>query len=134
MITLDTSGLIAYIAVRDRQHARVMGVMNSDPGPYIIPVGILAEMTFMIERDFPPDVEQVFLQDLRDAAYQLDWDPVDLSRIQQLTRRYHDLALGFADAAVIACAERHGGRVLTVDRRDFVVVARGEGSIEVLPD
>jgi predicted nucleic acid-binding protein len=33
-----------------------------------------------------------------------------------------DLPLGFADAAVIACAESKGGRVLTLDRRHFDVV------------
>ena len=35
-------------------------------------------------------------------------------------------------AAVIACAERHGGRVLTNDRRHFPIVARGERSIIVV--
>jgi predicted nucleic acid-binding protein len=39
--------------------------------------------------------------------------------------------LGATDAAVVACAERTGGRVLTVDR-DFAVVA-GAGTITVLP-
>jgi hypothetical protein len=38
--------------------------------------------------------------------------------------KYKDLALGFADASVVACAERSGGRVLTFDRRDLDVVAR----------
>ena len=33
---------------------------------------------------------------------------------------------------MIACAERSGGRVLTLDLRDFGVVAR-EGTIDVLP-
>jgi uncharacterized protein len=46
--------------------------------------------------------------------------------------RYPDLELGFTDAAVIACAERNGGKVLTFDRRDFDVVAR-EGRITILP-
>ena len=31
-----------------------------------------------------------------------------------------------------ACAERNGGKVVTLDRRDFGVVAR-EGTITVLP-
>jgi hypothetical protein len=57
----------------------------------------------------------------------------DSDRAQQLTQRYRDLPLGFADAAVIACAERNGGRVLTIDRRHFPVVARGEKTITVLP-
>ena len=38
-----------------------------------------------------------------------------------------------ADASVIACAERSGGRVLTLDLRDFGVVARA-GQIRILPD
>jgi predicted nucleic acid-binding protein len=40
--------------------------------------------------------------------------------------------LGFSDAAVIACAERHGGQVLTLDHRHFGVVAQ-EGTIQVRP-
>ena len=46
--------------------------------------------------------------------------------------RYDTLRIGIADAAVIACAEAHGGRVLTFDRRDSDVVA-GEGRINVVP-
>ena len=46
--------------------------------------------------------------------------------------RYADLPLGFADAAVIACAERNGGRVMTFDRSDFDVVA-AEGPITIVP-
>jgi len=34
---------------------------------------------------------------------------------------------------VVACAERNGGRVLTLDLRDFRVVAR-EGRITIAPD
>jgi predicted nucleic acid-binding protein len=40
--------------------------------------------------------------------------------------------LGFSDAAVIACAERSGGTIATLDRRDFDVVAP-EASITLVP-
>ncbi len=56
-----------------------------------------------------------------------------MPRIRALARRYADLPLGFADAAMIACAKRHGGRVLTLDLRHFGVVAR-EGGLIVLPE
>jgi predicted nucleic acid-binding protein len=49
-----------------------------------------------------------------------------------LIGRYADLPLGLTDAMVVACTERNGGRVLTLDRRHFGVVA-GEGTITVLP-
>jgi predicted nucleic acid-binding protein len=52
---------------------------------------------------------------------------------RQACREYAELPLGFADAAVVACAERSRGRVLTLDLHDFVVVARA-GSITILPD
>jgi predicted nucleic acid-binding protein len=46
--------------------------------------------------------------------------------------RYDTVRIGIADAAVIACAEANGGRLLTLHRRDFDVVA-GEGRITVAP-
>jgi uncharacterized protein len=63
----------------------------------------------------------------------LDCGEQDVPRIRTLVRRYADLPLGFADAAVIACAERYGGRVLTLDLRHFGVVAR-EGNLTLLPE
>lgn len=55
-----------------------------------------------------------------------------LVALRRLVQRYRDLPLDLADGAVIACAERSGGVVLTLDLRDFGVVAR-EGSITLLP-
>ena len=54
----------------------------------------------------------------------------DFPRIKELVVRYADLPLGFADAAVIACAERTRAEVLTFDRRDFEVVGR-EGTFRI---
>jgi len=69
--------------------------------------------------------------DLESGAYTLDCGEADLGRARQLVQRYEDLSLGYVDAAVIACAERNGGRILTFDLRDFGVVA-AEGTITIL--
>jgi len=58
--------------------------------------------------------------------------PVKMKMMPHHDPPYADLPLGFADATVIACAERSGRKVLTLDRRHFGVVAR-EDTIEVLP-
>lgn len=133
MITLDTSGLLARINQADRHHTACKTVLDADPGPYIIPVAVLAEITFLMEQRLRPQFEQAFLEDLSDGAYVPDWDAKDVDRIRQLVDRYSDLPLGFADAAVVAGAERHAGRVLTTDRRHFPLVARGEKTITPLP-
>lgn len=110
-----------------------MDVLNGDSGPYIIAVPSLSEIAFMIERNFPPDIEVAFLDDLRIGAYTVEWQRKDFDRIRDLLSRYAALPLGFTDAAIVACAERNGGRVLTLDRRHFNVVARGERTLTVLP-
>ena len=74
-----------------------------------------------------------FLADVQTGAFRLDCGEDDVARIRDLLGRYADLGLSYSDAAVIACAERNGGRVLTFDRRDFDVVAR-EGRITIISD
>jgi uncharacterized protein len=91
----------------------------------------MAEIAYMIERAAQHRLD-VFLADLAEGAYSYDCGEGDFPRIRTLISRYANLPLGFADAAVIACAERNGGRVMTFDRRDFEIVAR-EGLIEIVP-
>ena len=133
MITLDTSGLLALIDQRDTDYTRARESLRADPGPFLVPAGILGEVAYMLEKWVGSQVLDLLLDDLESGAYTLDCGEADLPRIQQLARRYADLPLGFADAAVIACAERNGGRVLTFDLRDFGVVAR-EGKIRLVPE
>src|SRR5438270_556669 len=92
---------------------------DSDPGPFVVPAGILAEVGYMLRLRPRLTALDAFLDDLSAGAYSLDCGERDFSRIRQLVHRYADLDLGFSDAAVVACAERHGGRTLTADRRDF---------------
>ncbi len=132
MITLDTSALFALINGRDTNHERVKQVLIAEAGPYLIPAGILAEIAYLLEKRVP-DALDAFLADLDSGAFSLECGAEDLPRIRELVRRYGDLPLGFADASVVACAERFGNRVLTLDARDFGIVAR-EGSLVVLPE
>ena len=72
-----------------------------------------------------------FLLNIEEGEALLDYGERDFPCIRQLIERYDDLPLGFADAAVIACAERRGGLVLTYDQRHLPVVAR-EGTIQIV--
>ncbi len=96
-----------------------------------MPATILAEIAHFVEQ-MHPDVLDALLSDCEDGGYMLDCGDRDIPRIRELVRKYADFPLGFADAAVIACAERNGSRVLTLDIRHFGVVAR-EGTLTLLP-
>lgn len=133
MITLDTSGLFAALSEDDRNHGPARAALLADRGPRLVPAAILGEAAYLIERELPPASLDAFLLDLHDGGFTLECDVLqDIPRARSLLRCYADLRLGFVDAAVIACAERNGGRVLTTDLRHFGVVAR-EGTITILP-
>ena len=131
MITLDTSAIFALLNRQDPDHKRVKEALMADPGPYLVPAGILAEIAYLAERRLGQEALVALLEDLESGALAMECDERDLPRIRELVIRYSDLPLGFADAAVIAVAERYGGKVLSLDQH-FHIVAR-EGTIQVLP-
>lgn len=132
MITLDTSGLFALLNRADPDHIAALAVLDREAPPLLVPAGILGEVGDLVERRLGHRVLDRLLADLEEGAFTLDCGDADMARVRALAERYQDLPLGFADAAVVACAERSGGRVLTLDRRDFDVVAR-DVALTVLP-
>jgi hypothetical protein len=62
----------------------------------------------------------------------LDCGDADVPRIRELMGRFTEPPLGFTDAAVVACAERNGGHVLTFDRASLEPVAR-EVPVSLVP-
>jgi predicted nucleic acid-binding protein len=132
MITLDTSGVISLLNARDPNHRAARAALERAGRPYLLPVGILAEIAYLLEARMP-NVVDAFLVDVEVGAFSQDCGAERLARVRELIERYRDLPLGFADATVIACAEDNGGLVLTLDRRDFGAVAR-EGKIRLAPE
>ncbi len=132
MVVIDTSALIAATDRTDPNHARTTIFFQAESGPLIIPTGILSEISYFLESRFGAQALDRLLTGIENGDFLLECGDSDISRIRELTRRYQDLPLGYSDAAVIACAERNGGRVATFDLRHFGVVGR-EGTIEVVP-
>jgi hypothetical protein len=132
VITLDSSAVFALLNRRDPDHRRVKSTLQKDQGPYLIPAAILGEIAYLVEERLGSNVMDLFLADLASGAYSLDCGEEELPRARQLAKKYTDLPLGFMDAAVAACAEANGNRVLTLDNRDFSVVGKETG-LTILP-
>lgn len=120
--------MLALIDARERHHSVVRTIYRDDPGPHVVPAAVLGEIGYFLS----PRSSTVFLGDLVAGIYELDCGERDLFRAAAISKRYESMALGLVDSAVIACAVRRGGRVLTLDRRHFDVVGR-ELDLEVLP-
>lgn len=127
MITIDTSAVVALWDERESRHAETVTLLEREQVARL-PLATLGEIAYFIERRHNRRTLSEFIRNLINGAFEIDSGVGDFPRILELVDRYADLRLGLVDAAVIACAERNGGRVLTYDFRHFGTVAR-EGTI-----
>jgi len=132
MITLDTSGVLALFVRDDLHHADAVRCLEEGRQPMVVPVGILAVLDSVLSGLLAPRASVAFLAGIERGDTLLDCGDVDLPRIRELMVRFADVGLGFSAAAVVACAERNGGRILTFERRVLDVVA-GDAPITLLP-
>jgi predicted nucleic acid-binding protein len=116
--------LYAYVDADDAHHASSLELLETHPGPLIIPTLVITEVVYLIGTRLGTEPEVRFLGDLAAGAFTVE--PVtagDWLRIAELVARYRDLPLGTVDASVVAAAERLGiPQVATVDHRHFTVV------------
>jgi predicted nucleic acid-binding protein len=123
-LIIDAGPLYAYVDGDDAHHQACLELLETHPGPLIVPTLVITEVVYLIASRLGWQAETRFLGDL--VAGEVTLEPVDskdILRIAELVARYHDLPLGTVDASVIAAAERLGAReVATVDRRHFAVV------------
>ena len=125
MIVADTSAIVALADSDDRHHQAVRALFEADPGLWVLPWSILAEVDYMLGSHVGPGAQDAFIADLADGALEVDWgSPADLPRAHTLHTRYRSLRLGLVDAVVIATAERvHAKAIATLDLRHFGAVA-----------
>jgi predicted nucleic acid-binding protein len=131
-LVLDTSAVLAFLNRSDLGHLAVSEVILQEAGKLIIPVGILSEISYLVDARLGNRVFGLFFDDVVQENFSLDCGLDDLIDVQQLVKRYNDLPLGYADAVVISCAIRTTKRIVSLDRRHFAVVQRELG-FELLP-
>jgi predicted nucleic acid-binding protein len=124
VITLDTSGIVALFVRKDQRHREAVRALEAARMPTVVPVGILAEVDRVLARRLAPAASLTFLEGIQTGETLLDCGDLDLPRITALMTGYAELPLGFADAAVVVCAERNGGTVLTFDRDGLEAISR----------
>jgi uncharacterized protein len=111
-------------------------LLESHPGPLIVPVLVITEVTYLLGSRLGPRAEVAFLGDV--AAGNLIPEPVhagDWIPIAELVARYRDLPLGTADASVVVAAQRLGAtEIATTDRRHFTVVRFRGAQPALLPE
>jgi len=120
----------------DAHHAESVRLLQDHPGPLLVPILTVTEVTYFIQTRLSAAAEVRFLGDLSSGSLLVEPVlPPDWLRIAELVWRYRDLPLGTVDASVVAASERLGiVGIATFDRRHFGVVRPAHTeSFELLP-
>jgi predicted nucleic acid-binding protein len=121
---VDAGPLYAYVDADDQHHDACADLLETHPGPLIVPTLVITEVVYLLGTRLGVAAELRFLADMASASFDVEpVHPTDWLRVADLVDRYRDLPLGTVDASVFACAERLGvDEIATVDRRHFTVV------------
>ena len=84
----------------------------NEPGPFVVPLAIVSDLDAVLSSRSPGATAHV-LGSVLDGSLLLDPGEHDVQRITELMHGRPQPRLSFAEAAVLACAERIGAPVLT---------------------
>ena len=126
--------MVALINAADRHHERCTSVLRTLDEPLVTV--------------WPAYTEAMYLLGFSWAAQEALWELVDREviglaqldsgnhrRIRELMKKYRDLPMDLADAALVCVAERERiSRIFTLDRRDFQLFRPHRmGRFQILP-
>jgi hypothetical protein len=122
---IDSGPLIALFDRDDEFHEVVCQLLRKFTGTLHSTVAVLTEVTHLL--DFSVKAQLDFLDWVRDGGIHLhEIGRDDLERIYELTKKYSDLPMDFADASLMRVAERERiDDVISIDR-DFYIYRKND--------
>ena len=133
-VLVDAGPLVALIDRGDEHHQRCVDALRGIRDPLMTVWPAVTEAMYLLGPSWPAQAalwEMVESEAV--ALLQLDGD--DVPRMAELMRKYKDLPMDLADAALVRVAERERIRYMfTLDQRDFRVYRpAGLGRLSLLP-
>jgi len=133
MILIDAGPLVALIDADDKYHDRCVETVASIRETMVTVWPAFTEAMYLLRSN---PLQEALWQFLESGTLRIaDLDADDCARMRFLMRKYRDLPMDLADAALVRVAEREKiGRIFTIDRRDFQIYRpTGIRRFEILP-
>lgn len=134
MILVDAGPLVALLHRDDRNHDLCVRTLRSLREPLGTAWPVVIEAMYLL--GFSWQAQDALWEMIDNGALALlSLDSGDVPRMRELMRKYRDLPMDAADAALVRIAERESiRRVFTIDRRDFAVYRPARiGRFSVVP-
>jgi predicted nucleic acid-binding protein len=134
MILVDAGPLVALLHRDDRNHDLCVRTLRSLREPLGTAWPVVIEAMYLL--GFSWQAQDALWEMIDNGTLALlSLDSGDVPRMRELMRKYRDLPMDAADAALVRIAERESiRRVFTIDRRDFAVYRPARiGRFSVVP-
>jgi uncharacterized protein len=120
-VLVDTGPLVALLDRSDPYHVKCQETLRSLEDPLVTVWPVLTEAMYML-RGYGPAQNGLWEMIETGAVEILPLGVDDVPRMRELMRKYRDLPMDLADAALVRVAERERQRrIFTIDRRDFQI-------------
>jgi predicted nucleic acid-binding protein len=134
MILVDTGPLVALLHADDQSHDRCVKALRSLNEPMATVWPVVTEAMYLLNFSWEAQAA-LWEMIITEALAILPLDRSDATRMRELMRKYKDLPMDMADAALVRVAERERlRRIFTLDRRDFLVYRPARlGRLSIVP-
>ena len=117
-ILIDAGPLIALFDSSEKHHRSVKAFLRKNPYRFVSTIAVFTEVSHML--DFSTEAQRDFYEWVMYKGIIIgDINQNDMPRILELTQKYADLPMDFADATLIVSAEKNGIREIISLDRDF---------------
>ena len=119
-ILIDAGPLIALFDSNDNWHKQILAFLKERPYRYISTLAVFTEVSHML--DFSAAAQRDFYEWVMYKGVIIsDINQNDMPRLIELTKKYADLPMDFADASLVITAEKTGIREIISLDKDFEI-------------
>ena len=117
-ILIDAGPLIALFDSSEKHHRPVKAFLRENPRRLVSTLAVFTEVSHML--DFSTEAQKDFYEWVMYKGVLIsDINQNDMPRLLELTQKYADLPMDFADATLVITAEKTGTREIISLDRDF---------------
>jgi predicted nucleic acid-binding protein len=117
-ILIDAGPLIALFDSSEAHHRKIKTFLQGHPYRFVSTIAVFTEVSHML--DFSVDAQRDFYEWVMYKGVIIsDINQNDMPRLVELTTKYADLPMDFADASLVITAEKTGIKEIISLDRDF---------------
>jgi len=119
-ILIDSGPLIALFDSSDRYHSKALGFMQQNRSHLITTIASITETLHLL--DFNRNAQIDFLEWISRGSVEVhNIENSDFQRLKELTEKYRDLPMDFADSCLVLLAEKLSINTIATIDRDFSI-------------